>query len=299
MRNASNPYGYEFAYKRIANVLEKVWGYFMIPKIIHYCWFGRNPKPKLAEKCIKSWKKYCKGYELIEWNENNFDISKAPLYVKQAYEARKWAFVTDYVRLWAMVNYGGIYMDTDVEVIKPLDPFLRHKAFSGFENDVQIPTGIMACEKGFPLFKELIDYYDHAFFLDENGNILDETNVIVITNICTKKGFVGNNKMQEIEGFFLYPKEYFCPIDYSTKILKKTKRTVTIHWFAGSWLTNEQRKQATINAKQRKKYRRKIKNKESLDKIIHLPNRILIALIGNEKYNKIKKKIKNKVLCLL
>ena len=93
----------------------------MIPKIIHYCWFGRNPKPKLALKCIKSWKKYCPDYEIIEWNEDSFDIESAPLYVRQAYEAKKWAFVTDYVRLYAMTKFGGIYMDTDVEVIKPLD----------------------------------------------------------------------------------------------------------------------------------------------------------------------------------
>ena len=120
----------------------------MIPKTIHYCWFGGNPLPKLAKKCIKSWKKYCPDFEIIEWNEANFDISSAPLYVRQAYEAKKWAFVTDYVRLYALTSYGGIYMDTDVEVIKPLDFFLNHDAFSGFESEKSIPTGIMASKKG-------------------------------------------------------------------------------------------------------------------------------------------------------
>ena len=107
----------------------------MIPKTIHYVWFGRNPKPDLAVKCINSWKKYCPDYEIIEWNEDNFNLDEAPLYVRQAYEAKKWAFVSDYVRLWAMTEFGGIYMDTDVEVLKPLDRFLQNEAFSGFEDD--------------------------------------------------------------------------------------------------------------------------------------------------------------------
>ena len=128
----------------------------MIPKKIHYCWFGGNPKPKLAEKCIKSWKKYCPDYELVEWNETTFDIDSAPLFVRQAFESKKWAFITDYVRLWAMYNYGGIYMDTDVEVVKPLDRFLSEKAFSGFESSNYVPTGIMASEKDNPVIGELL-----------------------------------------------------------------------------------------------------------------------------------------------
>ena len=105
-----------------------------IPKIIHYCWFGGGPKPKLAQKCIASWKKYCPDFEILEWNEGNFDVSTAPLYVRQAYEAGRWAFVTDYVRLKALTELGGVYMDTDVEVVKPLEPFLQQEAFAGFEH---------------------------------------------------------------------------------------------------------------------------------------------------------------------
>ena len=105
----------------------------MIPKIIHYCWFGGKPKPELAEKCIESWKKFCPDYEIVEWNEGNFNIN-SNLYVKQAYEAKKYAFVTDYVRLYALYTQGGIYMDTDVMVLKPLDEYLNHEAFSGFES---------------------------------------------------------------------------------------------------------------------------------------------------------------------
>lgn len=261
----------------------------MIPKIIHYCWFGRNPKPKLAEKCIKSWKKYCKDYEIIEWNEDNFDISSAPLYVRQAYESKKWAFVTDYVRLWAMVNYGGIYMDTDVEVIKPLDSFLRHQAFSSFEDEIHIPTGIMACEKNFLLFNEFLHYYDDADFYNEKGEISYITNVTIMTNACIQKGLIQNNTFQEIEGFALYPNDYFCPISYDNNVLSKTRNTHTIHWFAGSWHDEETKKIETLR---RKKEKRKYKSEQRKDIIVHLPNIFVKKVLGEERYNRLKRNLK-------
>ena len=211
----------------------------MIPKTIHYCWFGGNELPPLAKKCIKSWKKYCKGYKIIRWDESNFDISSTPLYVRQAYEAKKWAFVTDYVRLWAMTKYGGIYMDTDVEVVKPIDKFLKHQAFSGFESDTDIPTGIMACEKDFPLFLELLKYYKDAVFIKADGsyNLID--NVATITRICSEKGLIRDNTFQVVDGFALYPTEFFCPINMSSGKYDRSENTVTIHWFNGSWLPSE------------------------------------------------------------
>ncbi len=249
----------------------------MIPKTIHYCWFGRNPKPKLAKKCIKSWKIYCRGYEIIEWNEDNFDLALAPLYVRQAYEAKKWAFVTDYVRLWAMTQYGGIYMDTDVEVVRSLDRFLEHRAFSGFEDDVHIPTGIMACEKDFPLFVEFLRYYDTASFLNEDGSPNLTTNVIIMTEICLKHGLQQNGQYQLVDGFALYPKDVFCPMSGSSGILNKTANTAAIHWFSASWF-DEARRQSLYAW--RKAERR--------DRLIHTPNRILIRLLGQDKYNKLK-----------
>ena len=259
----------------------------MIPKIIHYCWFGRNPKPKLAKKCIKSWKKYCPGYEIIEWNEDNFDIFAAPLYVRQAYEAKKWAFVTDYVRLWAMVKFGGVYMDTDVEVIKPLDPFLQHKAFSGFENDTQIQTGIMACEKGFPLFEEFLHFYDNASFIHLDGSINETTNVVIMTDICLRHGLQQNGTYQLVEGLALYPKAYFCPIEYSSGKLVKTNNTTTIHWFSGSWHSTQQRKH-------RNSQKRRIARISRRHFILHLPNYIVKKLLGETKYEKLKSKLKRK-----
>lgn len=210
----------------------------MIPKTIHYCWFGRNPKPKLAEDCIRSWQKYCPDYEIIEWNEDNFDIN-SNVYVKEAYESKKWAFVTDVVRLYALCNYGGIYMDTDVEVIKPLDRFLEHTAFSGFEDLTNIPTGIMAAEKGHPLFQELLAHYENRHFLIHGEPDLT-TNVETITNMLTPKGFVPNNQYQEIAGFALYPYDYFCPCDVHTMKVTVTENSYTIHHFAGSWLPKKE-----------------------------------------------------------
>ena len=209
----------------------------MIPKIIHYCWFGGNPLPKSAQDCIRSWKKYCPDYEIIEWNEQNFDIN-SNLYTKQAYENKKWAFVTDVVRLYALYHHGGIYMDTDVEVIKPLDRFLEHHAFSGFEDLTNIPTGIMAAKKGHPLFKKLVEYYDSRPFLVDGQPDLT-TNVTTITNLLLPEGFVPNNTYQEVAGFSLYPYDYFCPRDIHTMKLVVTENTYTIHHFAGSWLPKE------------------------------------------------------------
>ena len=211
-----------------------------IPKIIHYCWFGGKPKPKLAEKCLQSWKKFCPDYQILEWNEDNFDISTAPLYVRQAYEAGRWAFVTDYVRLRGLTELGGIYMDTDVEVIKPLDPFLEQKAFAGFESLRGIQTGLLACEKGFPLFLDFLRHYDDAVFLRPDGTVDTTTNVEVLTNLCKQHGLVLNDKLQMVEGLAIYPREVFCPVDFDTKKLKKTRKTVTIHWFSGSWHTQEE-----------------------------------------------------------
>lgn len=207
----------------------------MIPKIIHYCWFGRGKKSELALKCIESWKKYCPDYEFMEWSEDNFDIC-SNTYVKEAYESKKYAFVTDYVRLYALLNYGGIYMDTDVELVGNLDRFLDHQAFSGFEEDGFVPTGLMASEKGFSLFKELIDYYKDAKFILEDGSLNTTTNTFTITKTVEKYGLEKNGKFQVIEGFALYPKEYFCPLNDATGKVNATNNTVAIHWFSKSWM---------------------------------------------------------------
>lgn len=213
----------------------------MIPKKIHYCWFGRGEKPELAERCIASWKKYCPDYEIIEWNEDNFDIN-SNLYVKEAYENKKYAFVTDYVRLLVTYTHGGIYMDTDVEVIKSLDDYLHHEGVSGFENDSQIPTGLMACREGFPLFGELLHFYDNVSFVNKDGSLNLTTNVETITNMMIKHGFIPNGQYQEVEGFALYPRNVFCPEHSKLTDKNYMKDTATIHFFSGSWKSEKTRK---------------------------------------------------------
>ena len=141
-------------------------GDFLIPPIIHYCWFGRSEMPMMVKECIESWKKFCPDYEIIRWDETNTNLNEND-YIKEAYENGKWAFITDYIRLKVLYEHGGIYMDTDVQVCKTLDPFLIDSAFSGFENVHQIPTGIMASEAGHPFLKKLLDYYIGRHFVNQ------------------------------------------------------------------------------------------------------------------------------------
>ncbi|WP_374550706.1 glycosyltransferase family 32 protein [Flavobacterium sp.] len=208
----------------------------MIPKTIHYCWFGGNPLPQLAQDCIASWKKYLPDYELVEWNEKNFPFEKFP-FAQEALDNRKFAFVSDVCRLYALKEYGGIYMDTDVEVLKSLDIFLHHAAFSGFENDDYVPTGIMASEKNSQWATDLLKYYDNRSFIKENGELDIQSNTYIITEMMKEKGFVMNNKFQEIEDYVaFYPNDYFCPKSYKTGSIDLTKNSYCIHHFAKSWI---------------------------------------------------------------
>lgn len=240
----------------------------MIPKIIHYCWFGGNPLPPLAVKCIDSWKKFLPEYEIIEWNEENFPLEEY-IFAKQALESRKFAFVSDVSRLHALKEMGGVYMDTDVEVLKPLDDFLHLPAFSGFENDDYVPTGIMASEKNSVWASELLAYYDNRPFINEDGSFDMRANTMVITEMMLKKGFKMTNTFQEIAGYVtFYPNDYFCPKSYKTGKIELTKNSYCIHHFAKSWIPK------------RKKWRNELKMKamnvfgyENIQKIISLIKR--------------------------
>lgn len=220
----------------------------MIPKVIHYCWFGGNLLPELAQKCIESWKKYCPDYEIKRWNETTFDIH-SNAYVEEAYEARKYAFVTDYVRLYALYHEGGVYMDTDVEVLKPLDDLLDYEAVSGFEAPSQIPTGLMASREGHPFIKELLADYDNIHFKRADGTLDMTTNVRRITDHCLQYGLQLNNMLQTINGFTLLPKDYLCPKDVNTGELNISANTYTIHHFNGSWVSEEQKLAANLRRK--------------------------------------------------
>lgn len=252
-----------------------------IPKIIHYCWFGGKEKPELAQKCIASWEKFCPDYQILEWNENNFDITAAPVYVRQAYEAGRWAFVTDYVRLKAMLDMGGIYMDTDVELVKPLDPFLAHQGFAGLESLKGVQTGLLACEKDFPLFRDFLAHYDTASFYRPDGIQDVTTNVEVLTRLCQQRGLRMEDRLQVVDGFAVYPREVFCPVDFDTRRLKKTRKTVAIHWFANSWHTQEE-----LEAEEAE--RRRLRE----DRRSQIRYGIGTALLGERGYEKLKSLLK-------
>lgn len=255
----------------------------MIPKIIHYCWFGRNSKPALAEKCIQSWKRNCPDYAVIEWNEDNFDISSCPLYVRQAYEAKKWAFVTDYVRLKVVYDNGGIYMDTDVELKKRLDSLLCHKAYFGFEDGICINTGLgFGGIAGHPILKEIMDDYEGIPFLLADGSFDKETCPSRNTKVLLRHGLRQDDSKQILdEDVLILPSICLCPLSYQTGRRKRSHKTISIHWFDASWRTEEE-----------KVYQKEKIARERKDAIRHLPNRLLCGLIGKERYEKLKKLLK-------
>lgn len=259
----------------------------MIPKIIHYCWFGRNPKPQLAEKCFASWKKYCPDYDIKEWNEDSFDLSQAPLYVRQAYAAKKWAFVTDYVRLQVVYEQGGIYLDTDVELVCNPDEFLNYPAFFGFEGTEYIATGLgFGAEKGAEILEELIKDYQEIPFILENGEIDVTPCPYRNTGAFLRKGLKQDGTRQVLEdGTLILSAEYLCPLDNATRILRKTKNTVSIHHFDASWQPQEQKKAHDQLARQRRIRLRK-------EEILYFPRKMMRKLIGDDLYEQIKRKVK-------
>ena len=219
----------------------------MIPKMIHYCWFGGNPLTELAEKCIESWRKHFPDYQIVEWNENNFDINCCT-YVRQAYEAKKWAFVSDYARFKILYESGGIYFDIDVEVIKPFDPILEKGGFMGCETaQSTVAPGLgIASPPRLDIIKEILDDYEASEFLKPDGSCDLTTIVERTTNLFKKHGLVETSQIQKIADIYIYPMEYFCPIDIETGKLHITDNTYSIHRYDGSWITPANRRNTII-----------------------------------------------------
>lgn len=229
----------------------------MIPKKIHYVWFGGNPLPHLGKKCLRSWKKYCPDYEIILWNEKNFDISSCPLYVRQAYEMKKWAFVSDYARLKVIYENGGIYLDTDVEIIKNIDFLLEHEAFFAIESDgITVASGLgFGAEKGNPAVKTMMDDYEGQAFIKEDGGFDLTPCPVRNTRSLYKYGFEKENKDQLLPGNIrILPSEYMCPMFYSTGILTMTDKTVSIHHYSSSWINGWVRFRVKITRKLRRTF---------------------------------------------
>ena len=237
----------------------------MIPKIIHYCWFGRGEMPVLALKCIDSWHKYMPDYEYKLWNEDNFDINSNQ-YVKEAYEAKKYAFVTDYVRLFALYNEGGIYMDTDVEVLKSYDKLLNLSGFIGFDGTKNHPvgTGTIACLAGGEWVREQILAYDKIHFINPDGSYDMTTNPTRITRIMVKNGFRNNGEEQDYKDIHVFPTDFFCPRQTTGEFFL-TDNTYCDHHFMGSWIEGKKRW---------KRHLASIIGKENMTRLIKLKRRL-------------------------
>lgn len=216
----------------------------MIPKVIHYCWFGGNRLPEFARKCIASWKMYLPDYEIKEWNEENFNVNCCD-YVREAYCEKKWAFVSDYARFYILYHEGGLYFDTDVEIISSLDKIIDKGAFIGCEetkeslcgNNLGVNPGLgLAASPGLELYKEILEFYESIHFSIQCGT--PKTIVDYTTAILRKHGWEGSGQVEGIEGIYIYPPEYFCPYNYITGKWNVTCNTVSIHHYTATWLSS-------------------------------------------------------------
>lgn len=224
-------------------------------KTIHYCWFGGNPLPELAQKCIASWEKYCPDYEIRQWNESNFDVHSCA-YCSEAYEQKKWAFVSDYARFKILHDFGGLYFDTDVELVKPIDDIVAEGPFMGFEKHTphsMVAPGLgLGAEPGMPIYKEILESYESSHFVVDRK--IDFTSVVDRTTaILCRHGLQLEDVLQNVAGLMLYPSDYFCPLNYDTNILEQTENTRSIHWYDASWLDERMRKRQKRCADLRKR----------------------------------------------
>lgn len=226
----------------------------MIPKKIHYCWFGGNPLPKSAIECIDSWKKFFPDYEIKEWNESNYDVHKIP-YIHEAYEAKKYAFVSDYARFDILYHEGGLYFDTDVKVLKSFDEIIARGPFMGREagaylrnicdtegDGLAVNPGIgLGVNAGHKLYKEFLDAYKEFSFLNSDGTLNTKTIVSYTSEILVQHGLSHNNdEAEEVDGVWIYPADVLCPMDHTKgNVVNITDRTVSIHLYDCSWLDHK------------------------------------------------------------
>lgn len=209
----------------------------MIPKIIHYCWFGKKEKSDNIKKCIASWKEKCPDYYFIEWNEDNFDIAAFD-YCIEAYTEKKYAFVSDVARAKALYEMGGIYLDTDVTVLQSFDGILNNSVVLGFEEGNYIATSFMASAPNQKLFRDFVGHYEDMHFINEDGSYNAGTNVVQLTKMLVERGLIRNNEYQVInEQISVYPKEFFSPYDYINCIYEITDSSICVHHFYVSWMS--------------------------------------------------------------
>lgn len=265
-----------------------------IPKVIHYCWFGGNPLPELALQCIESWKKYCPDYEIIEWNESNYDVNCCD-YVREAYEAKKYAFVSDYARFDILCRYGGVYFDTDVELIRPIDDILALGPFFGVEQDAYgsnnflVAPGLgMASSSENPFYKLVLERYQQIHFLEDTGLYNQISVVRYITDFLFENGLCNSVTIQTVAGITIYPWDYFCPMRYGTGELTITENTRSIHHYSASWLSESQQAELQFRIKMSKRFGANIGTK--LGRIYSFPRRVRdkyrqLGVVGTVKFS--------------
>ncbi|MGL5042391.1 MAG: glycosyltransferase family 32 protein [Culicoidibacterales bacterium] len=234
----------------------------MIPKKIHYCWFGRGQKNELVVKCIETWKTILPEYEIIEWNEEKINWSEMPKYVIQAYEEKKWAFVSDYIRMYALYDQGGVYFDTDIELLRSIDTLLSSQGFTGFQHKYSLITAICAAKKGNAIIKEIMEYYHHSTFIKKSGELDLTANPVIWGNVFKKHDLIFNDKTQVLnDNFIVYNSSYFG---------NNKKNSYLIHHFEATWTEDS--------------------------KTIKVIRHILQRLLGKSRYNKLMTMITVKVL---
>lgn len=254
-----------------------------LPRIIHYCWFGNGPKKDLTLRCIDSWKKHAPDCEIIEWNEENFDVTQNN-YIRQAYEAKRWSFVSDYARLVIIYEHGGIYLDTDVELIRPIDELLDGTGFIGFEQKDNTGRFAVNTGGGFgavghdPVIGAMKDMYKNLVFRQDDGRENLQPCPRYNTEAMQAFGLKCDNSMQQIGGITVYPYDYFCPVSWKNHKCTITQNTFSIHHFDASWLSEQEKK--------------KRRRERLVDEIIHLPNAAAQMVLGKERYELLKKRIK-------
>ncbi|MDR2646728.1 MAG: glycosyl transferase [Oscillospiraceae bacterium] len=208
----------------------------MIPKIIHCCWFGGGKKPKLIRRCMVSWQKYASDFDVQIWDESNSDLRSVP-FVRDAYKAKNYAFVSDYIRAKALFERGGVYLDTDVELLRPLDDFLSLSAFAGFERADYVGTAVMGFSPASPIMRRYLEHYEQASYWNEDGTRYSGTNVVFLTSLLESKGLRRDGTRQDIYDMTIFPQEYFSPYDLPAGKAYLTKNSAAIHHYNGSWLT--------------------------------------------------------------
>lgn len=249
-----------------------------IPKKIHYCWFGYTEKPQSVKYAIETWKKKLPDYEIIEWNESNANISNNR-FAQEAYERRKWAFVSDYVRLVALTQIGGIYLDTDVEVLRSFDDLLSFDAVVGFEEKKYIMTAVLASKPQHPVFLKWLEQYESMHFILEDNRLDVTTNVHNFTDLLLEYGLIPNGMRQKVADIEVFPCDYFSPKNYYTEKICITSNSYTVHHFLKSWCEKESRIKRFLRMHPRIRY------------LFYLPNRIGKKILGN-KYEVLKRRLK-------